>query len=401
MKSSASTSASAAPVAAVELTGDASGSPAGAWTRFWFAPIAPTGLAWIRCLAAAVFLIWLVPVTAERHALFGLDGYFDVTAHKEASKLPELAKPPINWSLLYAFGSSAALFDVFWWGSIAVLVLFALGVATRITAVLTWLIVVSFLASPASHPDTDYVLVLPAFYLMLAYLALGQWSWSLSPVERLIGPRGTSVFALLRGHEYDRPPSHAANLTLRLMQVHFAILVVTSGLHKLQVDHWWAGVAYWFPMHPPLKTDLARLQADRLHGDALLLVLTLTGYFALAWQLTFPLFAWRKAAPAVPVRSQATISPPLMLLGFVWRHRTRVLLLGGGLVGALGAIFLWDEPTFGPVYALGCLTFLTPSEWQWLTDRIARPFVRREESAGQSPLAERKLRIKASTAVRQ
>ena len=376
MKTSTSAAAPASQTAVVDVAGEPSGGGlVQGWTRFWFNPAAPTGLHCVRVLAGVVFLLWLVPLTGERYALFGLDGYFDAAAYREASKLPEVARPPMNWSLLYAFGSTPGLFDLFWWGSIAVLTLFTLGVATRVTALLCWLIVVSFLASPASHPDTDYVLVLPAFYLMLGYLALGQWSWSLAPLERILGPRGTSVFALLRGNREERAPSHAANLTLRLMQVHFAIMVVTSGLHKLQVDHWWAGVAYWFPMHPPLQMDVAKLQAIRVHGDALLFVLTLAGYLALAWQLTFPVFAWRK--------------------------RLRVLLLGGGLIGALGAIFLWGEPTFGPLYALACLTYLTPGEWRWLTDRIARPFERHDATHAESLAAQRKLRVKASTAVRQ
>jgi hypothetical protein len=362
-------SASASQAAVVDVTGEARGG----LTRFWFNPVAPVGLAWVRFLAGLVFLLWLLPLTGERYALFGLDGYFDATAYREASRLPEVARPPINWSLVYVFGTSPELFEVFWWGSIAVLALFTLGVATRVTAVVSWLIVVSLLASPASHPDTDYMLVLPAFYLMLGYLALGQWSWSLSPLERLLGPRGTSIFAAFRTGDRERPPSHAANLALRLLQVHFAIMVVTSGLHKLQVDHWWAGVAYWFPMYPPLQMDVAKLQGIRAHGDALLFVLTLAGYLALAWQLTFPVFAWRR--------------------------RLRVLLLGGGAIGALGAFFLWGEPTFGTFYAVGCLTYLTPGEWRWLTERVAWPLARRDMEDAESLSAERKQRLKASSVV--
>jgi hypothetical protein len=361
--------------AAAEPPEAASKGLANAWTRFWFNPVAPFGLHWIRFFAGIVFLLWLLPLTGERHALFALDGYFDSTAYREASRLPENLRPPITWSLVYAFGASPVAFEVFWWGSIAVLALFTLGVATRITAVFTWLIVVSFLASPASHPDTDYMLVLPAFYLMLGYLALGQWSGSLRPLERFIGPRGTSIFALLRNRNDEPAQSHAANLTVRLLQVHFAIMVVTSGLHKLQVDHWWAGVAYWFPLHPAMQMDAAKLQAARASGEATLFVLTLAGYLALAWQLTFPLFAWRK--------------------------RLRVLLLGGGAIGALGAAFLWGEPTFGPLYALGCLTYLTPGEWRWLTDRISAPLERRGSAHAEAAAGERRLRVKASTAIRE
>src|SRR5207248_9690892 len=99
-------------------------------------------------------------------------------------------------------------------------------------------------------------------------LALGQWSRPLSPLERIFGPRGTSLLAILRGGRDEEPaPSYAANFALRLLQVHFAIMVVTSGLHKLQVDHWWAGVPYWFAMHPPLAMDAAKLEAARLTAN--------------------------------------------------------------------------------------------------------------------------------------
>src|SRR5207244_1374707 len=115
-----------------------------------------------------------------------------------------------------AVGSNPTLFEVFWWSALAVLLLFTLGVATRVTAVLTWLVVVTLLASPTPHADTDALLAILAFYLMLGYLFLGQWSRPLAPLERLLGPRGTTVFAALRGSHGEPAPSCAANLALRL-----------------------------------------------------------------------------------------------------------------------------------------------------------------------------------------
>src|SRR5205807_9315609 len=124
---------------------------------------------------------------------------------------------------------------------VAVLGLFTLGVGTRMTSVLTWLIVASFLASPAASFEADYLLNILALYLMLGHLLLGQWSRRLSFPERLLGPR--------RGHM----GSIAANLTLRLVQVHFAIVLLVSGLHKLQFGDWWSGVAWWYPLNPPFE----------------------------------------------------------------------------------------------------------------------------------------------------
>ncbi len=327
---------------------------AGAWARFWFSPAAPTGLHCIRFLAGLLFLSWLLPVTSERAALFSLSGWFDRQAYLAASRLPENALPvPIGWSLTYLAGENAAAFEVLWWGSIAVLVLFTLGVATRLTAPLTWLIVVSFIASPASHADTDYVLGILAFYLMIGYLLLGQWGRPLSLLERLLGPRGTSVFGALRGRGAgeEAPPSYAAHFALRLLQVHFAILVVSSALHKLQFGDWWSGVAFWYPLHPPLSTEAPRIDAERASRDFTLFFLSLSAYAVLAWEMTFPLFAFRR--------------------------RLRPVLLTGAAIAWLGTMLLYGDMTFGATYALGCLSYLTPQEWRRVTGLIGRPLERR------------------------
>jgi hypothetical protein len=338
-----------------ELTGTTPAGLVAAWTRFWFSPTSPLGLHWLRFLSGLLFLSWLLPLTGEREALFGLDGLVDATAYIEASRLPNGPPVPIGWSILYMAGSNATMFELLWWGSLAVLVLFTLGVATRITSVCTWLVIVSFLASPAAQADTDYLLGILAFYLMLGYFLLGLWSRPLTWLERLLGPRGTSVLSALRRQEAEPTPSYAANFAVRLLQINVVIVVVTSGLHKLQFGDWWAGVAYWYPLHPPLQMDAARLQAAKRTGDATLFVLSVVGYLVLAWQLTFPLIAYQK--------------------------RLRWLLLTGALVGGVGSILLFGDPTFGPFFALACLCYLTPEEWARVSGWVSWPLERRNTGA--------------------
>lgn len=337
------------------------------WVRFWFSPVSPLGLHGVRFLAGLLLLSWLLPLTGERAALFGLDGWVDAAAYREASRIPGGPPVPLGWSIVFAAGESAARLDVIWWGSLAVLALFALGVATRVTAVLTWVIVVSFLASPAAHADTDYMLGILAFYLMIGYLFIGQWSQPLSIVERIFGPRRAWLFAGLRANKEPEPPSYAANFALRLLQVHFAIVMVASGLHKLQYGDWWAGVAYWYPMHPPLAMTAERLQAERATADLTLFFLSLVGYLVLAWQLTFPLFAFRK--------------------------RCRPILLGGAAIGWFGSAWLFGDQTFGPFCMVACLSYLTLDEWRWLTDlaRLAWPLDRHAAASS----GERQVRVTA------
>ncbi len=316
------------------------------WRSFWLAPSAPLGLHWVRFLAGLLFLAWLLPLTGEREAFFGLGGWFDRAAIVEANRLP--GGPPVapgSWSLVYLCGADATRLTFLWWSSIAVLTLFTLGIATRVTAVLTWVIVVSFQANPALQYDADSLLAVLAFYLMLGYLLLGQWDGDLTLAERLLGPRGTSVFAALRrGPAAPASGSVAANLALRLLQVHFALAVVASGLHKLQFGDWWSGVAYWYPLHPPFEMDAKKLQAAKPGFMTTLVFLSLAQYVALAWQLTFPMFAFRRA----------------------WRW----LLLGGAVVAWIGTVYIYRLPLFGPLYVVGCLSYLTPREWRGLTDML-------------------------------
>jgi hypothetical protein len=336
--------------------------PRSSWTNFWFAPVDPVGLNTLRVLAGLLFLAWLLPFAGHEDAFFGTQGWFDLQAYREAGHLaPQDAAPvPLGWSALYLCGGNALLLKAAYWGSLGVLLLFTLGLWTRLTSVLTWVIVVSFAANPALSYDADALLGILAFYLMVGCLLQGQWSGTGSLRERLLGPAEAWVFA--RRPEGGLRPSHAANLAVRLLQVHFAIVIIVSGLHKLQFADWWAGVAFWYPLHRPFETTPDQVRALVPYRQAYLEVLSLAQYVVLAWQLAFPLFAWRQ--------------------------RWRPLLLGGGLLGWLGTSLLWRLPLFGPVLFLGCLSYLTPAEWLAVTGwlgRLARlPWAGRQPEAVQA-----------------
>src|SRR5262249_36331231 len=160
-----------------------------------------------------------------------------------------------SWSLLYLCGTSAAALQAVYWLSVVVLVFFTLGLWTRGTSVLTWLVVMSLTSNPATRYGADALLGVLAFYLMVGYVMLCQRDEGDGPqsvLSRLGGARGTWLLGR-RGES----PSRAANLSLRLLQVHFAIALCVSGLHKLQFGDWWAGVAFWYPLHPPMATTFA------------------------------------------------------------------------------------------------------------------------------------------------
>ena len=121
---------------------------------------------------------------------------------------------------------------------------------------------------------------------------------------------------------------------MRLLQVHIAIVMVTSGLHKLQFSDWWAGLALWYPLHPVMEMTPDTAVAP---SQSSFVLLSLAAYAMLAWQISFPAFAWRP--------------------------RWRPVLLGGALIGGLGCAFLYGVPAFGPALFACCLSFVSPAEW--------------------------------------
>jgi hypothetical protein len=297
-----------------------------AWSDFWLTPVDPVGLHTLRVLAGLLLLFWLLPLAGQAHALFGLGGWFDTRAFVEASRLPGGTPAPAGWSLLYLCGQDVGLLRTAYWGAVGALVLFTLGVMPRLTSVLTWLVVASFIVSPVTGTEADSLLLILALYLMLGHLFLGQWSRPLSRLERVLGSR-----------QAPGTPSHAAGLAVRLIQVHFAIILVTSGLHKLQFGDWWSGVAYWYPANPPFEVSRESLRRQAESASSYLGVLSLLQYAALAWQLTFPLFAWKRS----------------------WR----AVLLAGAACGWVGSAWVYRDPVFGPLLFVVCLSYLTPEEW--------------------------------------
>ena len=319
-----------------------------AWTHFWFTPISAMGLRMLRVLAGLLFCAWVLSFFGHQAEFFSLGGWLDEQAYQDVQRQPGGAMAPIGWSIFYWAGASAPAFQTLYWVSVAILVLFTLGIATRITGVLTWVVVVSFLANPVTSFEGDYLVAILAFYLALGHLLAGQWNGDLTPAERILGSRRDFLLAdWLFAKKEDARLSVAANFTLRLLQIHFVIILLTSALHRLQMAEWWSGVAFWFPLHPPFVTSADSLKDEIARPTYTLFYLSLAQYAALAWQLALPAFAWRP--------------------GRGWR----VLLLGGALLYWLGVFFVYRLPLFGPFVFLCCMSFVRPDEWAAIFARVS------------------------------
>ena len=314
------------------------------WTRFWFTPVDAIGLHLIRLLVGLLLVAWLLPFAGYLEEFFTTRGWLDKQAFEQASWLTNGEFAP-NASILDLLGSNATSLTATYWASLAILLAFALGFLPRITAILAAVIVASFTANPAFEYEGDALLLTLIFYLTVAYILFGQRTPGISWTSRLFGPLLVWPLGRRKRDPHGEPrPSLAANVTLRLLQVHFALIIFTSGLHKLQFGDWWAGVALWFPLHPPFKTTIAEAMANRPNWEAYLGLLNIATYAILAWQIGFPLFAWRP--------------------------RWRFVVIGGAAIGWIGAAFLWGLPLIGPAILIGCLSYVSPTTWRWILNRL-------------------------------
>lgn len=303
------------------------------WTQFWFMPQQPLGLHVLRTIFGVLTIVWLLSFAGYVQDFFSFDGWFDRTAFSEAQDMVDRQ----NWSPLYFVAGQPALLNAVYWASIAIVVCFTLGFFTRITSVLTWLIVVSFSANPLIEIDTDILLRIIAFYLMIGYLFLDLQRSDL-PLWQRITTATPHWWGTVLKHGGISERSTAPTVAIRLWQVHFALAIVIMGLTKLQHGEWWTGVAYWYPWYHPTAVNLDMLNELKAKPDAYLNFISAASYVVIAWQIFFPAFAWRQGI-------------------------CRWVLLGGAMVGTAGLMIIYPIPLLGPTFFLLCLSYLIEREW--------------------------------------
>jgi hypothetical protein len=162
----------------------------------------------------------------------------------------------------------------------------------------------------------------------------------------MLGPCGARysvdrLWRLRRGAPTEVPPSAAANIAIRLIQVHMCIIYFFSGMGKLQGDSWWDGSAVWY--------SLATLEYQTLDMTWIVnhwWLVNLMTHVTVLWELSYCALVWPAA------------TRPWVLLMAVFVHL--------GIVIALGM------PTFGLVMLIGNLAFVSPKTIRKVFDPVAR-----------------------------
>ncbi|MBM3981694.1 MAG: hypothetical protein FJ304_15745 [Planctomycetes bacterium] len=129
------------------------------------------------------------------------------------------------------------------------MLLFTVGLFTRVTSVLVWVAVVGYI-----HRTQQILFGMDTMMnILLFYLMIGNSGAALS-VDRLVARYRAARASLARCGTLDAPtraflaappPSVSAGFAVRLIQVHFCIIYIAAGLSKLKGAAWWDGRATW------------------------------------------------------------------------------------------------------------------------------------------------------------
>ena len=199
-----------------------------AWNRFWFEPSHPATVSALRIVAGVATLCYLLSATTELVNLFAADGLLPnaavITAMRQRPDIPN-----IRFSLLYYLNEPAMLW-IFHAVSIGVAAAFTAGLFTRITNVLSLVIMLSWVHRAPMLTG----LFEPLLTMLLLYLCLA--------------PSGACYSLDSRRKSQPLQFSWLATVSIRLLQVHLCLFYLMFALTKLGGQVWWGGGAVYLMM---------------------------------------------------------------------------------------------------------------------------------------------------------
>lgn len=293
-----------------------------AWNNFWFTPTDPATLALIRLLAGGMMLYTHFVWSFDLAGFIGRDGYTPVEMLKG---MP--TRDVTVWSLFDWIGPNWLLWTV----HILALGVFAclfLGLFSRVAAVLAYLLAVSYVhrVTPGAFYGLDKANCMMAMYLML-------------------GPCGARysldrLWRLRRGDASEPAPSTAANVAIRLLQLHLCVVYFFSALAKIEGNTWRVGTAMWWAA---ANYEYQSLPLTWL-ADWPMLIAFFT-HLTVFWELSYAFLVWNR------------FTRPWMIWTAVAVH--------GGIALFMGMI------TFGLAMIFANLSFLKPETVRRWVDPVA------------------------------
>jgi hypothetical protein len=256
------------------------------WNRFWFTPVSPAPLGLARLAIGLVAIVWYLGFYPDLQFFFGPNGIID------AQTIEQWRRPIPVFSIFDWPRSEASLWFTYWLG-LSVLVLFAAGLFSRVTSVAALLVMVSLVhRGPMLARPMEDVLAMVMFYV-----CFGPSGGAFS-LDRLWRKRADSA-----GDSEAAPaPSTAANISLRLIQIHLALIHFAMAIGQLRDDSWWMGRAIWGFIG---KQDSGYLDMTWLADHMYLLNLWTHGI--VIFEFAFALLIWNRLARPILIAAAVLV----------------------------------------------------------------------------------------------
>ena len=300
-----------------------------AWDKFWFRASDPTVLGLMRWLAGGMILYTHIVWGINLEAFFGSAGW---NSPDTLAVIQEGQIVPSFWWYV----SDSWLYTVHY-TCIAVLFLFWIGCATRVTSVMAFMITVSYCyRAHMANFGLDQINT-----ILCLYLCIGPSGATLS-MDRLFSVWWKKRKALAAGLPIVMPPvarSTTANLAVRLIQLHFCVIYTYAGLSKLQGPAWWSGEAIWLAF-----ANLEYQSMDMTWIASYPWIADIMTHTTIVWEVSFVALVWVR-----PIR------PYVLAIGF---------LLHFGIGAAMG---MW---TFGLIMIFGHVAFWPKQSVRWVTSLV-------------------------------
>ena len=257
----------------------------GHWNRFWFRGVDPFPLAVLRIAVGLVAFWYFATFTFDLVRWFGPFGILpnavvrEITGAADAAMALGPQQGVYRFSLLQLGDSPAYLWTIHLAGLASALLL-TIGCWTRWANLLTLVILLSYVhRGPMLTGQLE-----PILSMLLLYLCIGPSGVAFSVDHRR---------ARRRAGDSDRGATRsvAANISLRLIQIHLVGFYLVMGLSKLGSEVWWVGEAVWLL----IASSHSRLVDLTFLNDSPY-VLNLWTHAIVLFELSYAVLIWNRLA---------------------------------------------------------------------------------------------------------